>query len=234
MLEGGWILGQNGVEYELLPDDVLILHAGEHHYNVENTLQNTKTVYMHVEAADGDCFLQNDADENLDSCIYLDIKLSCYGYSKPKNLFFEIVSEFWSDNSQKDVKLSGLFDILLFELSRIKSNKKENTVNELMDQVLCVIHMNPQRFYKLNELADMLHISTKTLTDMFKKHTNMSIHEYQIKKKIDMIKTKIKLQPNTRLKEIAEEYGFYDEFHLSKVFKKYTGISPKDYRLNNI
>ena len=39
---------------------------------------------------------------------------------------------------------------------------------------------------------------------------------------------------NAKLKEIAEEYGFYDEFHLSKVFKKYTGISPKDYRLNNI
>jgi len=233
MLEGGWILGQNGDEYKLSPDDVLILHAGEYHYNVENTLPNSKTVYMHVTTVEGDCFLTDDAEEDLDSNIYLDTKLSCGGYNRPKNLFFEIVSEFWSDNSQKDVKLSALFDILLFELTKIKSNRKENIGNELMDQVLCVIYTNPQRFYKLNELSDMLHISKKTLTDMFKKYTNVSIHEYQIKKKVDMIKTKIKLQPNVKLKEIAEEYGFYDEFHLSKVFKKYIGMSPTDYKMNN-
>jgi AraC-like DNA-binding protein len=234
MLEGSWTLGQNGIDYKLLPDDILILHAGEHHYNVENTLPNTKTVYIHANTAEGDRFIQDDVDENLDSSVYLDIKLSCLGYSKPKNLFFEIVSEFWSDNSQKDIKLSALFDILLFELSKIKGNKKEKVTNEFMEQILCVIYMNPQKFYKLNELANMLHISTKTLTDMFKKHTNVSVHEYQIKKKIDMAKTKIKLQPNTKLKEIAEEYGFYDEFHLSKVFKKYTGISPKEYKTSNI
>ena len=230
MLEGGWVLGQNGVDYRLAPDDVLILHAGEHHYNVESTLPNTKTVYMHVSAAQGDAFMPDDTEQDLTTNLYLDIKLSCGKYNKVKDIFYEMVSEYWSDNLQKDVKLSAMFDILLFELTRIKSSRKDNRGSELMEQVLSVIYMNPQRFYKLDELSEMLRISTKTLTVMFKRHTNVSLHEYQIRKKIAMVKNKISLQPNIKLKEIAEEYGFYDEFHLSKVFKKHIGISPRDFK----
>jgi AraC-like DNA-binding protein len=29
---------------------------------------------------------------------------------------------------------------------------------------------------------------------------------------------------------IAEKLGFYSEFHFSKTFKQYTGMSPKKYR----
>ncbi|HEV3363705.1 MAG TPA: helix-turn-helix transcriptional regulator, partial [Acidimicrobiia bacterium] len=32
------------------------------------------------------------------------------------------------------------------------------------------------------------------------------------------------------LKEIATELGYADQFHLSKVFKRLTGLSPHDYR----
>jgi AraC-like DNA-binding protein len=32
------------------------------------------------------------------------------------------------------------------------------------------------------------------------------------------------------LDDLAEAYGFHDAFHLSKAFKRATGLSPRDYR----
>ena len=33
-------------------------------------------------------------------------------------------------------------------------------------------------------------------------------------------------------KEIAEKVGFHNEFYYSKVFKQYTGLSPREYKTN--
>jgi len=37
-----------------------------------------------------------------------------------------------------------------------------------------------------------------------------------------------------KMKIIAKEYGFCDEFHMSKTFKKYTGVSPTEYKFKFI
>jgi len=37
-----------------------------------------------------------------------------------------------------------------------------------------------------------------------------------------------------KLSSIAEQTGFYNEFHLSNTFKKITGESPSGYKLNVI
>ena len=35
---------------------------------------------------------------------------------------------------------------------------------------------------------------------------------------------------NPALEEVARELGFSDAFHLSKTFKRYTGMSPREFR----
>nr|WP_081413898.1 helix-turn-helix domain-containing protein [Chryseobacterium daeguense] len=36
-----------------------------------------------------------------------------------------------------------------------------------------------------------------------------------------------------RVSEIADEFGFSDKSYLNKIFLKYTGISPSQYRINS-
>lgn len=45
-----------------------------------------------------------------------------------------------------------------------------------------------------------------------------------------MVRQFLLTQPETTLREVALNYGFYDEFHLSKAFKKQFGVSPSKYR----
>ncbi|EHU8832483.1 helix-turn-helix domain-containing protein, partial [Enterococcus faecalis] len=57
---------------------------------------------------------------------------------------------------------------------------------------------------------------------------HMTIYSYILKRKIKEAKQMLKL--NTSISEISLLLGFTDAAHLSKVFKKHTGISPKQYK----
>ena len=48
--------------------------------------------------------------------------------------------------------------------------------------------------------------------------------------KLEMVREFLISQPHARLREAAANYGFYDEFDLSRAFKKQFGMSPSQYR----
>ncbi|WP_334137566.1 helix-turn-helix transcriptional regulator, partial [Muricomes intestini] len=66
-------------------------------------------------------------------------------------------------------------------------------------------------------------------SQLFKKSMNVGVSEYINMQKIEESK---KLLGETTLKiyEISERLGYESSFYFSKVFKKITGMSPKEYR----
>lgn len=81
----------------------------------------------------------------------------------------------------------------------------------------------------LQDIADTFGISPNYMGQLFKKHMHVGISEYITSQKIAESK---RLLRNTGLKvyEISDQLGFESAFYFSKVFKKATGFSPKDYR----
>ena len=53
---------------------------------------------------------------------------------------------------------------------------------------------------------------------------------YQMDLKLEMVKEFLIHQPQAKLHEAAVNFGFYDEFHLSKAFRKKYGQPPSKYR----
>lgn len=56
LLEGEWEIEQNRIMYTMRPDDILILHAGEHHGGRVPCSDGTHTMYLHIEARPDDRF----------------------------------------------------------------------------------------------------------------------------------------------------------------------------------
>lgn len=72
-------------------------------------------------------------------------------------------------------------------------------------------------------------IAPSYLGRYFKKHINETMQQYILNYKMKMVENRL-LHSEMRINEIVEELGFTDESHLSKLFKKYRGCSPTDFR----
>lgn len=57
-------------------------------------------------------------------------------------------------------------------------------------------------------------------------HTDQSLHAWQPKVKCQMAHELMVYDPSLTLKEVAAAYGFYDEYHFSKCYKKVFGCPP--------
>lgn len=81
----------------------------------------------------------------------------------------------------------------------------------------------------LTDLADCFHVSPNYLSQLFKKYTGTGISKYINQKKIEASKELLK-QPELKIYEVADQFGFDNAFYYNKVFKRVTGLSPKDFR----
>ena len=84
----------------------------------------------------------------------------------------------------------------------------------------------------LQTLSQMAGYTPQYLSSLFSHDVGISIQEYLQRLRIDEA---CKLLTNTSLPtaEIAEAVGYRDTRHFSKLFRRYQGSSPRDYRKNN-
>ncbi|MEG1668085.1 AraC family transcriptional regulator [Chryseobacterium sp.] len=81
----------------------------------------------------------------------------------------------------------------------------------------------------LSFYADLLNITSNTLSKKIKSKFNKTPSQIIQERVILEAKKEIHLTRKS-IKEIAVELNFNDEFHFSKYFKKYVGISPSQFR----
>lgn len=226
VLEGSWEVCQDGVGYIVEQGDVIILHSGHHHYGTNYCLPGTRTMFVHYESLPEDRFETNVNETALyENMLSFPVKIKCGDSITVRSIFQDIILTFWSDLPNKNIKLAALLDILFFELSMI-SKKITDVYDILVNDALCHIRLSYEKIFTLTELSEILHVCSRSLTERFKRLTGKTIHQYQIDLKLEMAYMLIKDYPDRPFKELAANFGFYDEFHFSKLFKKKYGIPP--------
>lgn len=114
---------------------------------------------------------------------------------------------------------------------KIKTSNKQNPiVIGAKDYVLK--HLN--RKISLNDLAQALSVNPSYLSDLFSSQEGMTLSNYILREKINAAKRQL-IFTDDSYGEIAYNYGFSSQSHFGKVFKKFTEMTPKDFRkLNKI
>ncbi|HVI48815.1 MAG TPA: AraC family transcriptional regulator [Chitinophaga sp.] len=90
-------------------------------------------------------------------------------------------------------------------------------------------HISEPALTRIDTIAAKFNISPSYLGEYFKKHTGASIQDYLLEYRLKLVETRL-AHSNMRLKEIAMELSFNDESYLSRIFKKYKGMTPGAYR----
>lgn len=101
--------------------------------------------------------------------------------------------------------------------------------NEIIKKAIRYISQNFSRSLTLDEVAEHVHLNSAYFSTLFKQSTGSSFKEYLNMVRIEESK---RLLANTdySIIDISLATGFEDQSYFSKVFKKYTGLTPKQYR----
>ena len=110
-----------------------------------------------------------------------------------------------------------------------QSDRKKSHV---VEQVQEYIKQNLDKQLTLKQVADVFGYSPKYISLLFAKHADHSFIEYINEEKIVRAKEML-LANNAKIYEISDRLGFESAFYFSKVFKKHTGLSPREFVRKN-
>ncbi len=107
-----------------------------------------------------------------------------------------------------------------------ESYNKSYAVNRIINY----LNENYEHKISLEQIAHNIYLSPVYISKIFKEETGESPINYLIKIRLDKAKD-ILLNSNCgSIKSIANQVGYDDVYHFSKLFKKYYGVSPLYYK----
>lgn len=118
-------------------------------------------------------------------------------------------------------------NIIKSETSDLQENRKAFSIMKIIAYIQQ--HIKDREKTNIQTIAGHFGISGNYFGEYFKQQTGISYQEYLLDYRLKLVETYLKYS-SVRLSEIAYELKFSDESHLSKLFKKYRGVSPGAYR----
>lgn len=81
----------------------------------------------------------------------------------------------------------------------------------------------------LTELAALTNSSLSHFAKQFKRATGLPPYQYLLQQRIDKAKELLSTG-ELSIAEVSQAVGFFDQSHLVRHFKSWTGVTPRDYR----
>ncbi|WP_284644527.1 response regulator transcription factor [Paenibacillus silviterrae] len=111
------------------------------------------------------------------------------------------------------------------QLARMRGSKYRDPFEEAKAYI--DTHLSEE--VTLEEMAQLVGMSTTYFSHLFKKETNETFVQYRIRKRMEHAKALMDI-PHYRIIDICQAVGYTDYPHFTKTFKKFTGYSPSEYR----
>jgi len=140
-------------------------------------------------------------------------------------------NDFWRCRSRSIIyEILSFLQYLNTEME-IDSNYNVLESENEIDKVILYIHANYEQKISLKFLTELFHINRTTLSEEFEKVTGMPVIDYLIKLRIKIASILLS-ETAIPINEITYRTGFNDNTHFGRMFRKYTGFSPSQYRMN--
>ena len=165
--------------------------------------------------------------ENLNTFLYTYFLIT---YNKDLTYLHEVFAKKLEGQlNEMDIKLLG------HDLIEAYSNSLLDAIsfskNEIIDKAIKIINQEYNKGLGLEDLANKLHLSKNYLCSLFKEETGFTFCQYLNTLKTNKAK-KLLLESKKTLEYISYECGFSSQPHFTMTFKKYTGKTPKEYKLS--
>lgn len=219
--EGSLFVKENGIEQEVTKGNIVIYRPFEvQNYYVKAEIKTT-SYYVHFSGTE--C-------EKLLSGFKLSKRVINIGeIPHAESLFKKMIEEYYLKRPYSSELCAGYLYTILALFARRNVWDSHYIADERIEKVLKRMTADFGMEVDISFYADMCNLSVSRFTHLFKRCTGKSPKNYILEMRI---KRASELLENTDLpiQKVGEETGFTDQNYFSRIFKKYKGVSPFNYR----
>lgn len=146
------------------------------------------------------------------------LKLDVYDYALKPTEYKNLVQIF------RNLKLHLDQERMTFEVEE----RPENYKKRLLQTVVQYMELN-YATASLEKTAEYVNLSSSYLSTVFKEEMGMGFSEYLIKIKMEKA-AKLLMDINYKTYDVSEMVGYSNAKNFARIFKKYYGVSPREYR----
>ena len=99
-----------------------------------------------------------------------------------------------------------------------------------LDTSISYIHANFRLELTVKALAEMEYLGVSRYRELFKETTGISPCEYITRLRIEKAKDLL-IQSKVTIQNVAERVGYKDRLYFQRIFKKYTNMTPRQWRV---
>lgn len=134
-----------------------------------------------------------------------------------------------SEEEDVDTLLSLTTSALIRFAKNVSDNRFKDSVPPIIKSAVSYIKTNVTKPITVKQIANILNINQTYMSKLFKKHMGTSVSSYITAQRVEKAKEMLPLT-NVSLAAISEELCFSSQPHFQSTFKKYTGMTPLEYR----
>ena len=224
--------------YDVEPGDIIVCNPGVHHKNIvtnpsEPTVEFFTGFYGYhfknmppetIQLKDGGYHLRLSADARRE------VMKQCYEMLA-ENEARQIGKYFMLKARLMQVLLMMMREIVETPRPKQKScNFESYNKSYAVKKIINYLNENYEHKISLDQIAHNMYLSPVYISKIFKEETGESPINYLIKIRLEKARDILEHSEDGSIKNIATEVGYDDVYHFSKLFKKYYGISPQNYR----
>ena len=116
----------------------------------------------------------------------------------------------------------------LVQRVKVEVEKQRSVTDHTIDRITDYISAHLSGALSLEEVARAAYLTPGYLSEYFKSKMDTNFKDYVLR--LRMERAKYLLGKNVRVQEIAAQCGYSDVKYFCKIFKKYYGVAPTDYR----
>ncbi|MHB1483511.1 MAG: helix-turn-helix domain-containing protein [Saccharofermentanales bacterium] len=152
--------------------------------------------------------------------------------------FNSMLMEFGSRNICSSLVMSELFLNMVTDITRmcfrmaadVKESDFTPSYNHIYSRkIIEYLKENYKNDLDISILASLLKLNRDYMCNVFRKTTNFTLIDYLNKLRINKAK-ELMLSSDNKINMICKEVGIENEYYFSKLFKKYEGITPRQFK----
>ena len=221
--------------YSYLQDiKTLILNGSISNIEEYWTFNSTNFINIIKNLNNNDDLLRNDKNTFIQFISYFASILIENNISEKQTM--ELIEKYTQDAENAIVfqQIEKLYHDILIDFTKLvnKINIENKTDNILLNKAINYIHDNITDTISSLDIAENIGISRGYLSTLFNNELKVSINDYINSKKILLAKSLLDNSDNSVV-EISNYLGFSSQSYFQNIFKKYTNMTPLQYRKSN-